>query len=108
MALFGSTLPISKIVTSNFPVFTASLLRLAAAILFMLPFVLKYRNDYRKFQKKDYLTVFLIAFCGVFLFSVFMLYGMRYASGVAGSVVMSSTPAVTAFGAFLFLKDKLE
>lgn len=106
MALYGSTLPVSKIVTENFPVFSASALRIIIAVLFLFPFVIRYKNEFKKIKKQDYLNIFLIAFSGVFLFSIFMLYGMKYASGVAGSIVMSTTPAVTALGAFFFFKDK--
>jgi drug/metabolite transporter (DMT)-like permease len=105
MAVYGSTLPVSKIVTEHFPVFTASFLRLIAAVIFLAPFIIKYRHSFIKISRKDYVTVFLIAFSGVFLFSVFMLYGMKYASGVSGSIVMSATPAITALGAYLFFKD---
>lgn len=107
MALYGSTLPVSKIVTENFPVFTASALRIVVALVILFPFVIKYKSQFSKIQKQDYLTIVLIAFSGVFLFSVFMLYGMKYASGVVGSIVMSTAPAVTALGSFLFLNDKL-
>ncbi|NJN57506.1 MAG: EamA family transporter [Leptolyngbyaceae cyanobacterium SL_5_9] len=48
----------------------------------------------------------LIAAIGMFLFSVFMLYGMKQISGVVGSIVMSTTPMVTALGAFLVLRDR--
>ncbi|SRR5260221_11064322 len=105
MAVYGSTLPVSKIVTEHFPVFTASFLRLIAAVIFLSPFIIKYRHTFVKVSRKDYVTVFLIAFSGVFLFSAFMLFGMKYASGVSGSIVMSTTPAITALGAYLFFKD---
>jgi drug/metabolite transporter (DMT)-like permease len=108
MALYGSTLPVSKIVTENFPVFSASALRTIIAVVSLIPFAAKYRNDFKKIQKPDYLYIFLIALSGVFLFSIFMLYGMKYASGVTGSIVMSATPAVTALGAFLFFKDSFD
>jgi drug/metabolite transporter (DMT)-like permease len=107
MALYGSTLPVSKIVTENFPVFSASLIRVIIAALFLLPFIITRIPQLKKIQKKDYLSIFLISFSGVFLFSAFMLYGMKYSSGVTGSIVMSTTPAVTALGSFLFFKDKL-
>lgn len=108
MAFFGSTLPISKIVTDNFPVFIASAFRILAAILIILPFIFKYKSSFKKISKKDYPSIFFISFSGVFLFSIFMLYGMKITSGVTGSIVMSASPAVTALGAFLFLKDRFD
>lgn len=108
MVLFGSTLPVSKIVTENLPVFTASGLRLIAAIIMLLPFIFKFKNIPALIKKAGWLKIFLISFSGVFLFSVFMMYGMRFASGVAGSIIMSATPAITAFASFIFLKDKMD
>ena len=49
----------------------------------------------------------VISLVGVFLFSIFMLEGMKRVSGVTGSIIMSTTPAVTALGAFLFYKESL-
>ncbi|NJL94573.1 MAG: DMT family transporter [Anaerolineae bacterium] len=48
-----------------------------------------------------------IALVGMFGFSVFMLIGMRHVSGVLGSSIMSTTPSITALGAFLFLNNQL-
>src|SRR5438045_8933269 len=101
MALYGSTLPVIKIVTLSFPAFFAGGLRLFISVLFLLPFTLKYKQAFKNISKKDYLAIFMIAFSGVFLFSVFMFYGMNYASGVVGSFVMITTLVVTAIGSIL-------
>ena len=37
-----------------------------------------------------------------------MLYGMKEVSGATGSVIMATTPAITALGSILFLRDKLD
>lgn len=107
MAVFGSGTPVSKLVTSAFPVFLASGLRMALAALILLPFVLADRADVRRFDRGDWTRVAAIAAIGMFGFSVFMLFGMQQVSGVVGSVVMSTTPAVTALGAFVFLRERL-
>ncbi len=110
MIIFGSGTPISKIVTGAFPVFVASGLRMVVGALLLLPFVL-FRKEGREklaaLEKRDWLVVFAVALVGMFAFSVLMLYGMKLVSGVVGSIVMSVTPAVTAVGSFVFLKDKL-
>jgi drug/metabolite transporter (DMT)-like permease len=107
MAIFGSGTPVSKIVTKAFPVFIASGLRMAVAALVLLPFMLADRGRLSSLSKRDYLLVALIALVGMFGFSAFMLYGLKMVSGVAGSVVMSTTPAVTALASFVFLKERL-
>lgn len=115
MAIFGSGTPISKVVTGAFPVFVASLVRmlLAAAVLVpLLALTRRAANDEKpllpRLPVSDWLRVAGIAVAGMFLFSVFMLYGMKEVSGAVGGIVMATTPAVTATGAVLFLGDRLD
>lgn len=107
MVIFGSGTPISKILTDAFPVFVASGLRVAVATLVLLPFIFQKRETIKQYKRQDWLIILLIASIGMFLFSVFMLYGMKQISGVVGSIVMSTTPMVTALGAFLVFRDRL-
>lgn len=106
MAVFGSATPVSKIVTQAMPVFIGSGLRVALGALVLAPFAARHFHQMRGFSRRDWLLVALIALFGMFGFSVLMLYGMKMVSGVTGAVVMSTTPAVTAAAAMLFLKDR--
>lgn len=107
MAIFGSGTPVSKWVTDAFPVFLASGLRMAIAAAVLTPFLWFERDAVSRMTRSDWSIVGAIALIGMFGFSVFMLYGMREVSGVVGSVVMSTTPAITALGAYAFLKEHL-
>lgn len=107
MALFGSATPVSKIITAAFPNFIASGLRMAIAGLILLPFVWRERHRLRNLTRNDKIALAGITTIGMFGFTVFLLYGMGIVSGVAGSIIMSTTPAVTAAGAYLFLDEKL-
>jgi drug/metabolite transporter (DMT)-like permease len=107
MAIFGSGTPTSKLVTDAFPTFVASGLRMVVATLILLPFLFQKRHEIKKIKQKDWIIVLLIAIIGMFAFSVFMLYGMKQISGVVGSIVMSTTPVVTAVGSFFFLHERL-
>ena len=106
MAVFGSATPVSKIVTQAMPVFIGSGLRVALGALVLAPFAIRHVHQLRDFTRRDWLLVALIALFGMFGFSALMLYGMKMVSGVTGAVVMSTTPAVTAAGSMLFLKDR--
>ncbi|MDY6948034.1 MAG: DMT family transporter [Pseudomonadota bacterium] len=106
MAAFGSATPVSKIVTGAMPVFIASGLRvtLGAAVLL---FAARGRlSQIKQIGREDWLCIGLIALFGMFGFSALMLYGMKMISGTAGAVVMSTTPAVTAIGSMLFLRER--
>lgn len=106
MAVFGSATPVSKIVTQAMPVFIGSGLRVALGAIVLAPFAARHFHQLRDLSRRDWLIVSLIALFGMFGFSALMLYGMKLVSGVTGAVVMSTTPAVTATGSMLFLKDR--
>lgn len=103
MALFGSATPLSKLVTQHFPVFIAGAMRVLLAFLVLFPFIKI--NNLKNYKGRDRWLLVGIALFGVLGFTVFMLYGMKLVSGVTGSLVMSTTPAVTAILSILFFKD---
>ena len=108
MAVFGSATPVSKLVGEGLPIFTASLLRVALGALFLLPFVLKdFRSEVAKIERRDWGYLCLVALFGMVGFTVFLIYGMKMISGVAGSIIMSFTPALTAMAAFVFMGSPL-
>lgn len=115
MAMFGSGTPISREVTGAFPVFFASFARmvLAAAVLIALMLLARrestgWERVVPRIDRFDWARIVGIALAGMFLFSIFMLYGMKEVSGAIGGIVMATTPAVTAVGAILFLGDRLD
>ena len=107
MAIFGSATPMSKIVTEAFPVFLASGLRMVLSAAVLLPIVWAMKTPVRDFEKRDWGVLAAIALVGMFGFTVLLLFGMKMVSGVTGSIVMSTAPAVTAALSFLFYKDRL-
>ncbi|NHK28558.1 DMT family transporter [Parvularcula flava] len=105
MALFGSATPLSKIIGEGFPVFTASLMRMLIAGAVLAPFVTGRLGELKKASASDWRSIAGIALFGMIGFTATMLFGMRMASGVVGSTIMSMSPAVTALAAFIFLKE---
>lgn len=112
MAIFGSGTPVSKVVTDAFPVFWASGVRMLLAAVVLVPLMVVWQGDtwqrLRNVSRADWLRIGAIALAGMFGFSVFMLYGMKEVTGAVGGIVMATTPAVTAAGAVLFLRDRLD
>lgn len=107
MAVFGSATSVSKIVTAAMPVFVASVIRMVIGACVLAPFAVGQWDRVRRLKRHDWLLIGLISLFGMFGFSALMLYGMRLVSGVAGAIVMSTTPAVTAIGSIVFLGDKV-
>jgi drug/metabolite transporter (DMT)-like permease len=96
-------------------VYLASGLRMALAVAVLVPLLAARRRRDREpggvlptLDRRDWLVLAGIAVGGMFLFSVFMLSGMRSIPGAVGGVVMATTPAVTAAGSVLFLRDRLD
>jgi len=109
MALFGSATPVSKLVGESLPVFTASLLRVVLGAASLLPFVASgLFARIGALTKRDWWYLCLIALFGMVGFTVFLIYGMKFISGVAGSILMSFTPALTALSAWLFMSSAMD
>ena len=105
MATFGSATPVSKIVTQAMPVFVGSFLRVGIGAVALAPLAWSKLRTIRDMTRGDWLRISVIALFGMFGFSALMLYGMSMVSGVAGAIVMSTAPAVTAAASMLFLGD---
>lgn len=109
MSLFGSATPVSKLVGEGFPVFTASTMRVILGSLSLFPFIAKdFRKNFDQLNARGWMEIGLISLFGMVGFTVFLIFGMKFVTGVAGSIIMSTTPAITALGAFLFLRSPLD
>jgi len=106
MIIFGSATPVSKIVTAEMPIFVGSAFRVAIGALVLLPFAAGSLSQVRALSKRDWLLVAAIAVFGMLGFTTFLLFGMRMITGVYGSVVMATAPAVTAVAAVLLLGEQ--
>jgi drug/metabolite transporter (DMT)-like permease len=107
MILLGSYVVVGKVVIETFPIFLASALRLGLASLVLILLLFKMEKGFPVISHKDYGTIFLQSFTGVFLFNLFLLYGLRFTTASESGIITSTTPAVISIIAFLFLKEKL-
>lgn len=103
MAVFGSATPVAKLVGDALPPLTGAALRVLVGALILLPFATPHLGALRGLGRRDWLVIGAIALFGMVGFSVLMLLGMSLIPGVVGSIVMSTTPAVTAVAAFVFM-----
>jgi drug/metabolite transporter (DMT)-like permease len=107
MAIVGSSVVVGKLITSSFPVFLASELRFMIATIILIPLLLKKEKRFPLIKSKDFFALFAQAFTGVFLFNVFMLYGLKFTTAIQAGIMTSTLPAVVGLLSFLFLKEKL-
>ena len=106
MSLVGSYVALSKPLLAVFPVFLLALLRFGIGALAMASWIRKPANE-PTLSKHTKWLLFLESFLGNFLFSVCMLFGMRYTTAVAAGIIMSAIPAVVAALSWVFLKERV-
>lgn len=107
MAFFGSATPVSKLVGNELPLAFAAALRLLLAGLVLLPFAWWRGGNPFALRRRDWLVIAAIAVFGNVGFTLSLLYGLQLLSGVASSVIMSVTPALTAVAAVVFLHERM-
>ena len=58
-------------------------------------------------QKRDYWVLFIQGFVGIFLFSIFALYGLKYTNAIDANIITSTTPLSMMLIAVLLLGERL-
>ncbi len=106
MCIVGSSVVAGKLIVQSFPVFLASELRFLVATIILVPILLKVEGV-PSLRKKDYLYLFLQALTGVFLFNIFMLYGLTRTTATEAGLITSTIPACTGLLSYFLLKEKL-
>lgn len=107
MILIGSFIVVNKFVIQVFPVFLASELRVLLGAIVLTSILLIREGRFPVLQKKDWIVLFAQSFVGVFLFSIFMLYGLTYTTAMEGGIITSLTPAAVGLISLMFFKEKL-
>lgn len=107
MIIVGSIVVVSKVITTNFPVFLAAALRFAISSAILLPALLKAEHGVPSLGKKDVGILFVQAFAGNFLFSVFLLYGLKLTSAAESGIILGTVPVVIGLISFLFFREAL-
>ncbi|MDZ4121104.1 MAG: DMT family transporter [Candidatus Cloacimonadaceae bacterium] len=77
---------------------------LASVLLFTVMLILRHKE---RIKREDLFRFLLVAFCEPFLYFLGEANGMQYVSSTLGSLIISTIPLVTAFGAWLLLKEKI-
>ncbi|MGH7202578.1 MAG: EamA family transporter, partial [Planctomycetaceae bacterium] len=106
LLLFATALPASQLVTAEVPVLLATALRMTAAAAVFVPVLWLRREDVRKLSPRDARWIGVIAAFGLIGSSALMLCGTRLLSCGAVCLLTTTTPAMTAAGAAVFLRDR--
>ena len=107
MIIVGSSVVFGKIIVKSFPVFLASGLRFTLATLCMIPLVMRIEGKALKVGVRDGLILTAMAFCGQFMFTVLLLWGLTMTSAIEAGLITSTTPAAMALIAAIVLRERI-
>ena len=95
--LAGSSVVVARYVSGNLQPFTITFMSLVFASITALLFRGKsIITTARKLSKRHWVILFLQAVFGVFLFRVFLTFGLKYTSAIEAGIVIGTAPAITA------------
>lgn len=108
MILVGLNIPVGKMLLADFPVFTFTFIRGLIGIAVLFPLImLRERGRVPRPEGKGIKAVILQAFLGVFLFNLFILWGLERTSSINAGIITSTIPAAVALLGFLFFRERL-
>lgn len=115
MLLIGSMFVVSKVIVANIPVMTASFFRQFVACLALIAVLLwqNMRNRHGEkvvcppINKRDKWILFVQIFCGIFLFSLLLLWGVQRTNAIDASIITSATPLSMMLFGVVFLSERM-
>ena len=107
LAMFfaGSTIVLGKILTATLPIFLISFLTLLVAFTTLLPATFNHRKTLRKLSPRQWMYISMQGLCGIVLFRILTLYGLKYTGAVEAGLILGTTPAVLTILSAIFLKE---
>ena len=115
MLLIGSMFVVSKVIVANIPVMTASFFRQFLACLALIAVLLWQNTRNRHGEKvvcppintRDKWILFIQIFCGIFLFSLLLLWGVQRTNAIDASIITSATPLSMMLFGVVFLSERM-
>ena len=107
MSLAGSSVVVGKMLVASVPVFLAAFGSLLVAFACMIPLMYGRFSEVRLLTGREWLYLFLQGLCGIVLFRVFTLYGLRLTGAMQAGIITGTTPAVLALLSLVLLRERL-
>jgi len=102
----GSSVIVARYVSGNLEPFTITFMSLVFASVTALLFRGKsICSTILKLSKRHWIILVLQALFGIFLFRVFLTFGLKYTSAMEAGILIGTTPAITAIFTRFILKD---
>ena len=106
--LWGASWPWGRVVAQAMPTFVASSLRFFFAIIpLMIWLYVANRFKYAKqLRANQWIGLFVTAFFGVFAYSTFFIWGLKYLPAGQAAVIVATNPVFTTLLAIFLFKEK--
>jgi len=104
--VWGSNFVFGKILVQDFSPALLTMLRLLFIVLFLIG-LSSYKKHFKRVNKSDLLAVFFLGVIGVFINQWSFFVGLQTADPTTSALILATTPILTGFLAFIFLKEKL-
>ena len=104
--LVGSSVVVARFVSGNLLPFTITFMSLFFAVISALIFRAKsIFSTARKLSKRHWTILVLQAVFGIFLFRVFLTFGLQYTSAMEAGIITGAVPAITAVFTRIIIKE---
>lgn len=106
MIIVGTSVTISRYLALELPVFLITLLRFSVAMLCLLPFAPSALKRLSSVGFKTHRILVAQAFFGVVVFSVALLFGLRFIDANKAGIITATTPAMIYLLSIMLLGEK--
>jgi len=105
-SLAGTSVISARFVADKIGTFTIMAVSLFFALMFLVPICGKQLIKYLRLMSfRSFLYLLLQALCGIFLFRMFLLLGLKHTSAGEAGILTGATPAITALMAVVALRE---
>ncbi len=106
MALAGSSVVVGKGLAKSLPVYVTTFATLLVAQVVMLPYAWQKREEIRALELREWVYLFLQGICGIVVFRVLMLSGLRTVGAAQAGIITGTSPAVLTMLAWFMLGER--
>ncbi len=103
--LVGSSVVAGRLMVSELPVCAASLVRFVLASACLLP-ILLWTEGWPRLSLRSHALLAAMSLCGSFLFTVFLLTGLKYTSPATAGIITGTTPAMVALLGWALFRER--
>lgn len=106
MAIVGSSVAVGKAVALTLPLYLALGLRFCIACGLALPLLRLREGGLPRLTARHWIVLFVQTACGVFLFNVLLLHGLRLTDAASAGILTGTTPAWMGLAALVFFQER--